>query len=153
LSGPVWAISALPKIQFPWRFNVALAIAVTGLLAIAISSLRKARFPFDKILQATAVTLMMAWIPAMTFEAWKMFPQTSPDSAVSETKKTQIEQARDAPEYRPRWNQSIREMNWEASVDIDNWDARLENEFDALLERVTAAGDLGPNVRIVQGSG
>ncbi|HEY1482992.1 MAG TPA: 6-pyruvoyl-tetrahydropterin synthase-related protein, partial [Candidatus Acidoferrum sp.] len=34
-------INALSGIQFPWRFNVILALATTGLVALAVASLRK----------------------------------------------------------------------------------------------------------------
>jgi hypothetical protein len=38
----LWAkINLLSSIQFPWRFNVILALATTGLVALAVASLRK----------------------------------------------------------------------------------------------------------------
>ena len=153
LSKPSWRlISSLQKIQFPWRFNMPLSISVTALLALAVLSLRR-RPVYGKLLPAIALMLIIVWIPAMTFEAWRMFPQTNPDPITSNAKKKQIGESRDAPEYRPRWNQSIGELNWDASVDIDNWDQRLENEFDSLIKRVTPAGGGGPDVRIIQGTG
>ena len=154
LSKPLWwIIASLPKIQFPWRFNVPLSISVAALLALSISSLRREQLAPGKMLQVTALTLIVLWLPAMTFEAWKMFPQTNPDPITSNAKKKQIGESRDAPEYRPRWNQSIGELDWDASVDIDNWDQRLENEFDSLIERVAPAGGSAPDIRIIQGTG
>lgn len=153
LSKPAWwLVSSLQKIQFPWRFNMPLSISVIALLALAVLSLRR-RPVYGKLLPAISLTLIIIWIPAMTFEAWRMFPQTNPDPITSNAKKKQIGESRDAPEYRPRWNQSIGELNWDASVDIDNWDQRLENEFDSLIERVRPAGGRGPDVRITLGTG
>jgi hypothetical protein len=129
-----------------------LSISVTALLALAVLSLRR-RPVHGRLLPTIALMLIIVWIPAMTFEAWRMFPQTNPDPITGSAKKKQIGESRDAPEYRPRWNQSIGELNWEASVDIDDWDQRLEDEFDSLIERVTPAGGSAPEIKIIQGNG
>ena len=147
-----WLISSLQKIQFPWRFNMPLSISVSALLAFAVFSLR-GRPVYGKLLPTIALMLIIVWIPAMTFEAWRTFPQTNPDPITSNARKKQVGESRDAPEYRPRWSQSIGELNWDASVDIDNWDQRLEDEFDSLIERVTPAGGSAPDIRIIQGTG
>jgi hypothetical protein len=154
LSKPLWwIISPLQKIQFPWRFNVPLSISSAALLTLAIFSLRAGPLASGKILKTIAVALIVVWLPAMTFEAWRMFPQTSPDPTTSNSKKKQIEESRDAPEYRPRWNESIGELNWNASMDIDNWDGLLEREFDSLLQRVATHDGSAPGIRLTQGIG
>ena len=154
LSKPIWWI-ALPlrKIQFPWRFNAPLSIATAALLALAIFSLRAIPLASGKSLRTISIILIVLWIPAITFQAWRMFPQTSPDPATSKAKNKQIEASRDAPEYSPVWNESMRALNWDASMDIDDWDALLEKEFDSLLKRVSPAGGSTPGVRIIQGTG
>jgi len=154
LSKPLWwAISSLRKIQFPWRFNLPLSIAVAALLALALFSLKTTPPASGKSLKMIALALIIIWIPAMTFEAWMRFPQTSPDPAASIAKSKQIALSRDAPEYRPRWNESMRDLDWSASMDIDNWDALLEKEFDATLERVAIQEGSAPRVRLTGGTG
>ena len=154
LSKPIWSIiSPLRKIQFPWRFNVPLSISAAALLALALFSLRTAPLASGKSLKMIALTLMVVWIPAMTFEAWRMFPQTSPDPTTSNAKNKQIEVSRDAPEYRPRWNESMGQLDWNASVDIDNWDALLAREFDSVLQRIAVHDLPAPGMRLSQGSG
>jgi len=154
LSKPIWwIISPLQRIQFPWRFNVPLSISAAALLALAIFSLRAGPAGSGKILKTSAVALMVVWIPAMTFEAWRMFPQTGPDPNTSNSKRKQIAESRDAPEYRPRWNESIAALDWNASMDIDNWDALLETEFDSVLQRVATRDGHAPGIRLAQGIG
>ncbi len=154
LSKPIWwIISPLRKIQFPWRFNVPLSISAAALLTLALFSYRTARLASGKGLKTIALALIVVWIPAMTFEAWRRFPQTSPDPTTSIAKNKQIALSRDAPEYRPRWNESIGELNWNASMDIDNWDALLEREFDSLLQRVATDDRPAPGIRMIQGIG
>jgi hypothetical protein len=153
LSKPLWwIISPLQKLQFAWRFNVTLCISVAALLALALFSLKWSPFASAKIPKTIAVGLIAIWLPAMGYEAWKMFPQTNPDPITTASKKKQIEESRDAPEYRPRWNQSIGQLDWYASLDIDNWDSLLEHEFDAVLQRVNSS-NRPPDAKIVQGSG
>ena len=155
LSKPLWwTVTVLHKIQFPWRFNVILSASVAALLAMALSSLKGHSFASVKLVKAVAIILIVVWIPAITFEAWRVFPQTNPDWQAFNSKKKQLEQSRDAPEYRPRWNQSIAQLNWDASIDIDNWDNLLEKEFDSMLKSVTKGeGHATPQVRILEGSG
>jgi len=155
LSKPVWRIvTVLHKIQFPWRFNVILSASVAALLALALSSLKGNSFGSVKLLKAAAILLIVVWVPAIAFQACRVFPQTNPDWQTLNSKKKQFEQSRDAPEYRPRWNQSIAQLNWDASMDIDNWDGLLEKEFDSLLQSVTKAEEPAmPQVRILEGSG
>jgi hypothetical protein len=154
LSKPLWwIISPLRKIQFPWRFNVPLSISVAALLALALFSLRSAPLASGKSLKTIALALIVVWIPAMTFEAWRRFPQTSPDPTTSIAKNKQIALSRDAPEYRPRWNESMRDLDWNASMDIDNWDALLEKEFDSVLKRVAIHEGSAPGIRLTGGIG
>ncbi len=153
LSIPVWRIIfPLQKLQFPWRFNVVLSISATALLVMAIAAWRKEPFASGMGLKIIALTAVAAWFPAMAIEAWTAFPQLKPDPITSAAKKKQIEDSRDAPEYRPRWNQSMRDLDWNASIDIDHWDALLEHEFDSVRQRVNSpAGQ--PVARIVEGVG
>jgi hypothetical protein len=47
----------------------------------------------------------------------------------------------------------MRDLDWRASMDIDNWDALLEKEFDATLERVAIQEGSAPGVRLTGGAG
>jgi hypothetical protein len=154
LSKPVWwIIPPLRKIQFPWRFSVPLSISAAALLTLALFSLRTAPLASGKSLKTIALALIVVWIPAMTFEAWRRFPQTSPDPITSIAKNKQIALSRDAPEYRPRSSESMRDLDWNASMDIDNWDALLEKEFDSVLKRVAVYEGSAPAIRLTGGIG
>lgn len=154
LSKPLWwIISPLRKLQFPWRFNVLLSISAAALLALALFSLRTARPASVKSLKTIVLALIVVWIPAMTFEAWRRFPQTSPDPTTSIAKNKQTAVSRDAPEYRPRWNESMGELDWKASMDIDNWDELLAKEFDSVLKRVAIHEGSAPGIRLIGGIG
>jgi hypothetical protein len=143
-----WLIFPLQKMQYPWRFNVMLSISVTALLGLALFSLRKRQVAAQTMLKTIAVASISVWLPAMAFEAWKMFPETKADPVVSASKQKQIEESRDAPEYRPRWNQSMEEFDWNASVNIDDWDSLLEHEFDSVLQRVRSSDRAIGQVRV-----
>jgi hypothetical protein len=132
---------------------VPLSLSAAALLALAIFSLRAGPPASGKILKTSALALIVVWIPAMTFEARRMFPQTSPDPATSSSKSKQIAESRDAPEYRPRWNESLGALDWLASMDIDNWDALLEREFDSVLQRVATPDGYASGIRLAQGTG
>jgi len=153
LSKPIWWIFfPLRKIQYPWRFNVALSVSVAALLAMAFSSLIRAQPASRFIFKTIGIVLMAVWLPAIVFVTWRMFPETNPDPIISASKVKQIEESRDAPEYRPRWNQSGEQFDWNASVNIDDWDSLLENEFDSVLQRVSSS-DLTSDAAIAQGLG
>src|SRR5215831_4814534 len=149
LSKPLWwVIFPLQKLQFPWRFNVTLSISVTALLGSALFSLRRRQVTTQTMLKAIAVALIAVWLPAIAFEAWRTFPETKADPIVSASKQKQIGQSRDAPEYRPRWNQSIDKIDWNASETIDDWDSVLEHEFDSVLQRVSSSDQTIGQIRV-----
>jgi hypothetical protein len=144
-----WLIFALQKIQFPWRFNVLLCISITALVALAIRALGR-EIAAGRMLKTIMLALIAVWFPAITVDAWLRFPQTAPDPVARASKERQIEESRDAPEYRPRWNQSLAQLDWDASMDIDNWDTLLEHEFESLVQRVNNSGT---GARIIKGTG
>jgi hypothetical protein len=149
LSKPLWwAIFPLQKMQFPWRFNVMLSISVAALLSLAICSLTKRQIATQTMLKIIAVASIGVWIPAMAIEAWRVFPATNVDAIASASKEKQIDESRDAPEYRPRWNQSIDQFDWNASVNIDDWDSLLEHEFDSVLQRVNSSDGRVGQIRV-----
>ena len=154
LSKPVWTIfPVLKKIQFPWRFNVVLSVATAALLTVAISSLRARLIASINIAKMVALLLMVAWIPATVWAAWRSFPQTNPDRDSINYVKREIEQSRDVPEYWPRWNAAMAEINWETSTNEDYWDVQWERVFETLLQRVGKSEENQPDVSIVEGTG
>ncbi len=152
VSKPIWRlVPVLPKIQFSWRFNIILAVATTALLTHAIAHLSRASSAPSKIKKWIAIVLVFPWIPAVAIEGWQMFPQTNSDPLI-QTKIRQIQEAREAPEYRPRWSQSLAQLDWDSSMNIDAWDSVLERELDSVLSNVPKDCQGKPTV-LVQGAG
>lgn len=151
LSKPIWIIFyPLQRIQFPFRFNIILTLAVTALIASAISNDRKGRSSKDFIIKGICLLLIASWIPAFLWSAFAAFPIQDADRKTVDLK---VEQGREAPEYRPRWNESMNGVDWEISKDIDNWDANLEREYHDLLQRVGGTIDGVSKVKVIEGTG
>ncbi len=154
LSKPVWlVVPVLQKIQFPYRFNTALCLSASALLAMAISSIRKRRSARLRIVNALALLLILAWIPPTVWKAWMSFPQTNPNQHDIRERKEQLEQSRDAAEYRPRWNESMASIDWELSVDEDFWDQFMNRDVESLLQRVGSSPEHRPTPTIIEGTG
>jgi hypothetical protein len=80
LSFPIWQIfTALQKIQFPWRFNAVLCVALSALLAVSFSSLKRPYFASNKKLKIFALLLIIAWLPYTMRQAYYAFPATFDD--------------------------------------------------------------------------
>ena len=154
LSAPIWlGVSILQKIQFPWRFNAIVSLATTALLALAISSFRKRESRSFKIATAIAALLVVAWIPGTGWAIWQAYPFHISDQEDVDYKKREIAERREVPEYYPRWNLPMAEMNWECSVDEDEWDSQLNSRFQSLLQRVDDSSGNLSRVKIVEGTG
>jgi len=154
LSKPVWLlVPIIRKIQFPWRFNAVLTLATAALLALSIRSLNKRSSSWLRAMQIITGLFIAVWIPVTAWKAWSAYPQTNPNRAVIEYRTEQLEQSRDAPEYRPRWNQSMASIDWQKSVDEDLWDALMKEESETLLQRVGSSPGHPPEPMIVEGVG
>lgn len=154
LSESIWKIvPVLQKIQFPERFNVIVAIATAGLLAMAISTMKDSRLASTRVIKTIAFFLIVAWMPATGWAAWSAFSFTNPDQDAINDENGKIEQRRDAPEYRPRWSSSMAKLDWENSIDIDHWDTLLRREFEPLLHSVNDSEGNLVRVRILKGIG
>ncbi len=80
LSFPIWqALTALQKIQFPWRFNTVICIALSGLLALSFSSFKRPYFASNKKLKIFALLIIIAWLPYTIRQASRAFPATFDD--------------------------------------------------------------------------
>jgi len=154
LSKPVWlVVPVLQRIQFPWRFNTALCLSASALLAMAISSIGRRSSSSLRIVSALALLLILAWIPPTVWKAWKSFPQTNPNQHDISERKEQIEQSRDPTEYRPRWNKSMAAIDWELSVDENLWDQLMTRDIESLLHRAGSSAEHQPDPIIIDGIG
>ena len=154
LSTPIWVVfSVLQKIQFPWRFNIILSLATTALLALAISSLRETSSARPKIAVTIALLLIIGWIPATGWAVWQAYPFHNPDQQEVNYKTREIAEAREVPEYYPRWNRAMAEMDWEVSIDEAEWDSQLNKKFESLRQSVADSGGASSKVRVVEGTG
>lgn len=151
LSKPIWLIFyPLQWIQFPFRFSVILTLAVTVLGAFALSNYQESRSSTNIFVKIFCFLLIVSWIPVFF---WAVLTAFSVQDTERQTIIHKVELSREAPEYRPRWNESMKKVDWEISKDIDNWDTHMEKEYGDLLQRVgeTKAGVL--NIKIVEGMG
>jgi len=154
LSAPIWlGVSVLRKIQFPWRFNAIVSLATTALLAMAISAFKKRESRSLRIAITTASLFIFAWIPATGWAIWQAYPFHNADQEEVNYKTREIEQEREVPEYYPRWNLPMAEMNWESSVNEEEWDGQLNKKFESLVQRVGESGGTLSKVKIIEGTG
>src|SRR5260370_3097980 len=105
------------------------------------------------MVRALALLLILAWIPVTAWKAWMSFPQTNPNQHDISERKEQIEQRRDASEYRPRWNKSMAAVDWELSVDEDLWDHLMTSDIRSLLTRAGSSPEHQPDPIIIEGIG
>ncbi len=151
LSRPIWLVFfPLQKIQFPFRFNVILTLAATALTALAVSTITKSSLSTKIAVKVCAFVLFAAWIPVLVWAALTAFPTSGTDK---ENFVYGAVESKDAPEYRPRSNTSMRAIDWETSKDEDNWDVQMTKEYKDLVQR-TGVQDVGTTkVKIVEGMG
>ncbi|CAN5576655.1 hypothetical protein BH10ACI2_BH10ACI2_05060 [soil metagenome] len=145
LSRPVWDIvTPLQKLQFPWRFNVILSLAITALCALAISSIKNSPLMKISVVRILALISIFIWIPSAAYGMWWHFaPEVAP---------TAVLRGLEAPEYRPRWSRSMAAMDWEMTKDEDLWDAEITTEYKGLMERTGASEEDPPRFKIVEGA-
>jgi len=154
LSRPLWLIFPLvQKIQFPWRFNAILSIATTALLASAIYSFRKSGSRSMRVIWTTVVLLIVTWFPATGWAIWRAYPFHNPSQEEINYKNREIDQEREVPEYYPRWNTAMAEMDWEISSIEKDWDDSMDRRFKSLLQRVGQSGGSLSRFNIVEGTG
>ena len=146
ISRPIWFIvTPLEKIQFPWRFNVIVSLAVAVLCAYAISCVKNSgSFKFTK---ATVIALLSVsiWIPSAGYGMWRYFMPEDGDRASTTVL--------DAPEYRPRWSQSMDAIDWVTTADEDFWISQMQTEYEGLMQRTGASAENPSRVNIVDGAG
>ena len=150
ISKPVWIIfSPLQKIQFPFRFNVILTLAVAALITLAISTINKASLVKLYGVKIIMLVLIAAWLPALIWTGLDIFSNPNTERNYQYI----IEKSKDVPEYRPRWNKSMSDIDWETSKDEDFWDVQMAQEYDDLIQRVRVSAADSSKIKIVQGDG
>jgi hypothetical protein len=158
LSRPIWLIfPVVQKIQFPWRFNAILSLATTALLALSIHSFRKSRSAMSAshvpTQPARVILLIAAWIPTTGWAIWRSYPFHNPSQEEIDYKNREIEQKREVPEYYPRWNTAMAEMDWETSSNEKDWDESMNRKFESLWQRVGQSEGSLSKFKIVEGTG
>jgi hypothetical protein len=153
-SRPIWLIfPVVQKIQFPWRFNTILSVATTALLASSIDFFKKSRSRSMRVIWITVFLLIATWLPATGWAIWKAYPFHNPSQEEVDYTNREIDQEREVPEYYPRWNTAMAEMDWETSRYEKGWDESMERTFDALVQRVGQSGGSLSKFNIVEGTG
>ncbi len=136
LSKPIWVLlPTLQKVQFPFRFNTVLSLAVAPLTAFA-SFHFKIRSKWSAPLLVVFVLLAGSSIFATAMRAYYAYPVHHVDRVVLDAYNNRLMQRRDTNEFRPRW-----------VVSID------EQELDALLQRIGQSGGKLNKANIIQGEG
>jgi len=149
LSAPIWlSVPILQKIQFPWRFNAIVSLATTALLAMAISSFKRRDSRSFKIATVLGLFFVFAWIPGTGWAVLQAYPFHIADQENVNYKYKEIAEQREVPEYYPRWNLTMAEMNWESSVNEDEWDEELSSRFQSLVQRTGES-----KVTVTEGTG
>src|SRR5437867_10167919 len=129
LSAPIWrAIPLLPKLQFPFRFNVLLAVATGALLAACFRSLpRPCPARVRGLLVAIFLTIA-ASVVATARSAWSRYPGLETDPEHLASIRERLELRMEGDEVRPRWAMPLRAGNLKPF----------------LLGSRSAGGDIGP---------
>jgi hypothetical protein len=154
LSRSIWLIfPVVQKIQFPWRFNAILSVATTALLALSIYSFRKSDARRMNGVWVTVILLIATWLPATGWAIWRAYPFHNPSQEEINYKNREIDQEREVPEYYPRWNTAMAEMDWETSGNEKDWDESMDRKFESLLQRVGHSGGSLSRFNIVEGMG
>jgi hypothetical protein len=153
-SRPIWLIlPVVQKIQFPWRFNAILSITTTALLASSVHSFRNSRSGSMRIIWMTVILLIAPWLPATAWAIWRAYPFHNSSQQETNYKNREIDQEREVPEYYPRWNTAMAQMDWETSSYEKDWDETMDRKFESLLQRVGQSGASLSRFNIVEGTG
>src|SRR5262249_16377546 len=108
VSKPVWQlITTLQKVQFPFRFNTVLTLAVASLMAFGFSQLREHSKAFKAPVVTISILLCAFWIFRVGVQSHYSYPVHYRDEEAIEDANERLEVRRDTNEFRPRWVVSI----------------------------------------------
>jgi len=106
-----------------------------------------------KVIGMIAILAIGAWLPAAGWAVWKAYPFHNPSQEEINYKTKEIDQEREVPEYYPRWNTAMAEMDWETSGYERGWDESMDRKFESLLQRVGQSGGSLSKFNVVEGTG
>ncbi|HZE70440.1 MAG TPA: 6-pyruvoyl-tetrahydropterin synthase-related protein [Pyrinomonadaceae bacterium] len=131
----IWhLLPTLQKVQFPFRFNTVLSLAVAALTAFAVAACRREKASF--VFVVVGVLLTGAWTYTLVLRSYYAYPAHYIDRVFVDSVKKRLEQRRDTNEFRPRWVVSIE-----------------ENELENLLRHIGQSGDDLTKVKLKEGQG
>lgn len=112
LSRPVWQlVTPLQKLQFPWRFNTVICIALAALFALAFTTIERGVYAPGRKLRLFVCVMFAFWIPYTVAQAWRAYPATRTNADVVRKDTDDINRliklGKDTPEYRPKWATTI----------------------------------------------
>lgn len=99
-SDPVWRlVPVLRKVQFPWRFQLVLCLAVAGAVAVGVGSLRRGFINWRALVFASLI--IGCWVYFWAGAALRAYPDLPRPYRLAENSVRWLDRSRDAPEYRP----------------------------------------------------
>ncbi len=143
LSLPIWRVfTALQKIQFPWRFNTILCVALCGLLALSLSSFNGPYFASNKKLKIFALLIIISWLPYTIRQAYRAFPATFDNPQYVASKNRKIELGIEEPGAQNAWSIPYRETNPQL----------MESELQSLFARVSDTDGKLIKTKVLEGT-
>lgn len=136
-SDPVWRlVPVLQKVQFPWRFQLVLCLAVAGAAAAGVGSLRRGRAALNRRALVFAALVAGCWVYFWASAALRAYPDLPRPYRLAAGNVRWLDRSRDAPEYRP-----------------DDALSNAEHDIETLLQKF--CGDLRrePRACVAEGEG
>ena len=126
-SDPVWRlVPVLQKVQFPWRFQLVLCLAVAGVSAAGVGSLRRGFTRVNRRALVFASLIAACWLYFWAGAALRAYPDLPRPHQLAESNVRWLERSRDAPEYRPAAAPSNAEHDIETILEKFCGDLRRE---------------------------
>lgn len=136
-SDPVWRLlPVLQKVQFPWRFQLVLCVAVAGAAAAGVGSLGR-RFASANVRALVFASLISGcWFYFWADAALNAYPDLPRPRQLAQSDLRWLDRSRDAPEYRP-------------ALAISN----AEQDVETLLQNLCGSLRREPRACVVEGAG
>jgi hypothetical protein len=129
LSQPLYGLlSPLQVIQFPWRFNVVVTVAVTALIGIALDGIPRPLRGVRKVAVGVGAVLVAWWL-AFTVEPLRA-TSFNPRPHVSQRAQEWLADNANTPEYHTKWTR----------VDVHTLIRQLRGNADTIVRAVIVQG-------------
>jgi len=143
LSLPIWRLfTVLQKIQFPWRFNTIICVALSGLLALSFSSFRRPYFASNKKLKIFALLIIIVWLPYTIRQTYNTFTAIYNDAQYVASNNRKIELRIEQPSAQNAWSIPYKERNPQLT----------ESELELLFAKVNDADGKLIKTRVFEGT-